>query len=441
MAVVGVVATSYPRWEGDAAGGFVEGHAAWLRARGAVVEVVAAGRGLPVPDGLFYGGGAPEAFERGGAGVIAAAAGFSTKMLAEVARRARRWDAVVAHWLAPSAVAAALATRKIPMLAIAHGGDVYLLERAKLLAPVLAMLVARDARLVFVSDELRRRALDAVPRVLASRVDARAIVQPMGVDDARSEAIARQRAARNPNRNPNPSPSPNPRPNPTRTVAVLARLVPVKSVDTAIAAMEMLPPDVRLVIAGDGPLRADLAAQAARFGERVRFTGWLNADARDALLADADVVVVPSAPIGIGADVLIETGSAPKRDHARTEGTPMVALEALAAGVPLVASATGGLRELVSHGATLVRPRDPSALASAIVDAITHVRARRPSRAFGWRVVGEALERHWHPTQREPRYAPAPSASQSSLAHWSSRRSDSADTRSNSGDLSVTETC
>ncbi|MBZ0233555.1 MAG: hypothetical protein K8M05_14615, partial [Deltaproteobacteria bacterium] len=83
MAVVGVVATSYPRWDGDAAGGFVEGHAAYLRARGDEVDVVAAGRGLPVPDGLFFAGGAPEAIEgaieRGGLGVLAAAAGFSTR--------------------------------------------------------------------------------------------------------------------------------------------------------------------------------------------------------------------------------------------------------------------------------------------------------------------------------------------------------------------------
>jgi glycosyltransferase involved in cell wall biosynthesis len=414
MALVGVVATSYPRWDGDAAGSFVEGHAAWLRARGDTVDVVAAGRGLPVPDGLFFDGGAPEAIEqalaRNGVGVLAAAAGFSARMLAVVARRARRWDAVVAHWLAPSAVAAALATapRRIPMLAVAHGGDVHLLERARLLAPVLAAMVARDARLVFVSDELRRRALDAVPRALARRVDTRARVQPMGVDDARATAIARRRAARTPSG--------------TRTVVVLARLVPVKSVDTAIAAMAALPADVQLVIAGDGPLRGELVARAARFGARVRFAGWLGADARDALLADADVVVVPSAPTGA---------------RARTEGTPMAALEALAAGVPLVASATGGLRALAQHGATLVAPRDPDQLAKAI-ECVLRLPAA-PRAGLGWRVVGDALDRHWRHDRREHRYAPAPPASQASDAQWSSRRSDSDETRSDSANLNVAE--
>lgn len=425
MAVVGVVATSYPRWAGDAAGGFVEGHAAWLRARGDEVDVVAAGRGLPVPHGLFYDGGAPEALERGGAGVVAAAAGFSTTMLAEVARRARRWDAVVAHWLAPSAVAAALATRRIPLCAIAHGGDVHLLARARLLTPALALLVARDARLVFVSDELRRRALDAVPRALASRVAARAIVQAMGVDDARSEAIARRRETRAVSVTP--------------TIVVLARLVPVKRIDTAIDAMAFLPPGARLVIAGDGPLRGELAARAARFGERVRFAGWLGADARDELLAAADVVVVPSAPLGSDAE-------------GRSEGTPMAALEALAAGVPLVASATGGLRALAAHGATLVPPRDPRALATAITSVLrlgladARPRSGRtgPSErraALGWRVVGESIDRHWRHDRREHSYAPAPQPSQANTARWSGRRSDSADPRSHSGDLGVTGGC
>ncbi len=421
MALVGVVATSYPRWAGDAAGGFVEGHAAWLRGRGDEVDVVAAGRGLPVPHGLFYDGGAPEALERGGVSVVAAAAGFSTRMLAEVTRRARRWDAVVAHWLAPSAVAAALATRRIPLCAIAHGGDVHLLARARLLAPVLALLVARDARLVFVSDELRRRALDAVPRAIASRVASRAIVQAMGVDDARSEAIARRREAR--------AASATTKTTTTTTIVVLARLVPVKRVDTAIDAMDFLPPGARLVIAGDGPLRDELAARAARFGERVRFAGWLGADARDELLAAADVVVVPSAPLGGDAD-------------GRSEGTPMAALEALAAGVPLVASATGGLRALAAHGAALVPPRDPRALAAAITSVLrlglADVRPERRTE-LGWRVGGEALDRHWRHDRREHSYAPAPQPSQSNDAQWSSRRSDSADTRNHSDDLSVTE--
>src|SRR5205085_2022997 len=96
-------------------------------------------------------GGAPDPV--GAAALVGHAAVFSARVAAAVAVRARRWDAIVAHWLVPSAIAA-LPTRA-PLLAIAHGGDVHTLKRARLLAPVLHALKRRGAQLVFVSDELR----------------------------------------------------------------------------------------------------------------------------------------------------------------------------------------------------------------------------------------------------------------------------------------------
>jgi len=376
---IGLVTTSFPRGHGDGAGGFVAGHAAYLGATGATVDVIAAGdplgdpSGPPddhvtrvrAPRGLFYAGGAPDALEARPR-ALAGALGFSARMLATVARRARGWDAACAHWLAPSAIAAAIATRRIPLLAIAHGGDVHLLDRARLLAPALALLDARGAQLAFVSDDLRRRALDAVPRVLAARIARRARVQPMGVDDGRAAEIAAARASRRPRGDDEPA-----------DLLVLARLAPIKAVDVAIDALAHLRTPARLVIAGDGPERARLEAAARPHGERITFAGWVDADRRDALLVAADAVLVPSAP----------------RPDGRSEGTPLAALEALAAGVPVIASAIGGLPELVAHGARVVPPRDPRALAAA-VDAALAAAAPRPA-ALGWQTAGAALDHHW----------------------------------------------
>ncbi len=72
-----------------------------------------------------------------------------------------------------------------------------------------------------------------------------------------------------------------------------------------------------------------------------------------ALLARASVVVVPSCALPNG----------------RSEGTPLIALEALAAGVPVVASAIGGLRAL-APAAVLVPPDHPALLAAAIDHAL-----------------------------------------------------------------------
>jgi glycosyltransferase involved in cell wall biosynthesis len=105
-------------------------------------------------------------------------------------------------------------------------------------------------------------------------------------------------------------------------------------------------PDATFVLAGDGPLRADLEARAGELGiaERCVFLGHRR-DVPD-LLAAADLLVLPSL----------------------YEGLPISVLEAMAARRPVVATAIGGTDEAVTHEATglLVPPRDAPALASAI---------------------------------------------------------------------------
>ena len=354
---IGVVTTSYPRGDGDHAGTFVAQHVAQLRARGHGVDVIAAGIARSgdverIHSRLFEGAGAPDILDRGRARDLIEAVAFTAKLTARVARRARRWDLIVAHWLAPSAIAALPA--RAPLLAIAHGGDVHALRRARLLAPALALLRARRARLVFASAELL-----AIARAHAGRwLDDAAIVQPMGVDVARFAALGRA-------------------PTSPPTIAVIARLVPVKGVDVALAALAHVRAPARLVVAGDGPERATLERAAA---SNARFLGTVDAARRDALLREASVVVVPSRELA----------------NRRSEGTPTVALEALAAGVPVVASAVGGLRAL--GRAALVPPDDPRALAAAIDRALAAPpppdQLRAAAAAFDWRLVDVRLFAH-----------------------------------------------
>jgi len=318
--IVGVITTSYPRFAGDPAGNFVAGHVAALRALGHDVDVIAAGDRTDdgvtrIASRLFYTGGAPDALERGGHALDAAS--FTARLTMAVVRRARRWDHAIAHWLAPSALAA-LPTR-VPLTVIAHGGDVHTLARARLLGPVLGLLRARRARLAFVTDELRR---------IAGAHDA--MVQPMGVDTAHFAALDRA-------------------PETPPLVVVLARLVPIKGVDVALAAMTRVRTRARMIVAGAGPERARLAALAGP----AELVGEVDAAGRDDLLRRASLVVVPSRVLANG----------------RSEGMPLVALEALAAGVPVVASAVGGMRELGAPIA-LVPPDDPGALAHAIDTAL-----------------------------------------------------------------------
>jgi glycosyltransferase involved in cell wall biosynthesis len=346
---VGLVTTSYPRFDGDPAGCFVAEHARDLAARGHTVEVIAAGDGIDdqpsaavrIPGAeLFYRGGGPEALERGGS--WPAAARFSARLAGEVARRARRWDAIVCHWLIPSALAAMFAAPRRPVLAIAHSGDVHTLRRIGALGPFAALAAARpQVRLSFVSRELRELFLAHAPRLARARLAARSQVCPMGIDLARFRAAPRAPAAAGP------------------TVLFLGRLVPVKGAAVAAAAACRWRSGARLLIAGAGPDEPELRARAAAAPPgRIELVGEVHGAGRDRLLAAADLVVIPS----------IRTASG------RTEGMPMAALEAMATGAPVLASRLGGLADLpVAH----VAPGDPSALAAAV----DHLLASPPARA------------------------------------------------------------
>ncbi len=386
MKTVGVVTTSYPRWPGDAAGNFVAGHAAWL-ARRLQVDVIAAGdpavddrhrggvRIVRVPDrgGLFYGGGAPEELEARVVGGTFAAVRFTAALAGAIRREARRWDGVACHWLAPSALIAAPLTRG-PMLAIAHSGDVHVLDRRGLLGATVAALVARGARLVFVAPDLLERARAAVPRPLRRRLDDAALVHPMGIDLTRFTAIAERRAGRA-------------RGEPAR-VAVVGRLVPVKGIDVLLDALPSIAAPLELSIAGDGPSRPALEARAAAAParHRIRFLGAVPPDRRDRLLADADLFVAPS--------IVLPGG--------RTEGTPTAVLEAIASGVPAITSDAGGLADLPSPWSRRVPAGDARALADAIAAALaagdTQPRADAAARSatvLDWPVVARRLHDHW----------------------------------------------
>lgn len=145
-------------------------------------------------------------------------------------------------------------------------------------------------------------------------------------------------------------------------ILFLGRVAPAKGVDEllqACARLALHDPAVRLVLAGEGQLdwarrRADQLGIAAR----VELPGWLAASEREAQLARAWLFCLPS--------------------HA--EGLPMAMLEAMAAGVPVVASRVGAIPDLLTHGVEglLAAPGDVDALMQAIgrllVDRALHAR-------------------------------------------------------------------
>jgi glycosyltransferase involved in cell wall biosynthesis len=146
----------------------------------------------------------------------------------------------------------------------------------------------------------------------------------------------------------------------------VGRLDPVKAQRDLLAALERLAPrhpSLRLEFVGDGPLRDALAAEARERGiaDRVRFRGEV-ARPEDAYAA-FDVFALPSL----------------------NEGISNTILEAMASGLPVVATRVGGNPELVVEGATgtLVSPENPAELAAAIERYLDDPALRRAHAAAG----------------------------------------------------------
>ena len=145
-------------------------------------------------------------------------------------------------------------------------------------------------------------------------------------------------------------------------VGIAGRLVPIKNIPLFLeAAVRVLRdvPDALFVVAGDGELRPLLQAEAEQaLGDRVRFLGWVS-DLPE-LYAALDVVALTSL----------------------NEGAPVALIEAAAAGRPVVATAVGGVAEVVEDGRTgfVVRSEDDEALAKRIVELLDDPAL---ARAFG----------------------------------------------------------
>jgi glycosyltransferase involved in cell wall biosynthesis len=149
---------------------------------------------------------------------------------------------------------------------------------------------------------------------------------------------------------------------PPRIVSV-GRFAFPKDFTTLMESLSLLDADYRAVLVGDGPGLAEVAATAEARGlsDRVEFLGAQGNVAE--LLACSDVFVLSS----------------------RSEGFPVSVLEAMAAGLPVVATDVGGVAEAVTDGETgiLVPAADPQALAGALEDLVADAELRRRLGAAG----------------------------------------------------------
>ena len=162
-----------------------------------------------------------------------------------------------------------------------------------------------------------------------------------------------------------------------QTLLFVGRLAGVKGVPILLDAVTTLKarhPQLRLALIGDGPERAALEERAKPLGETVVFLGYQGQSEVAEALSQSDVFVLPSF----------------------AEGVPVVLMEAMAAGVPVVATQIAGIPELVTQweNGVLVPPGDAPALAQAIEQLLASPDQRRVMGAVGRATVESEFNIH-----------------------------------------------
>jgi glycosyltransferase involved in cell wall biosynthesis len=259
---------------------------------------------------------------------------------------ADRPDLVHLHWIVPNGVAAAVpgsVPRTVPVAIGIHGSDAFLAEKPAM-RPLVRRALGRCALLTGCSAEL-------VDRVHAlGKAPVRREVLPYGVDCvAFSPDPARRGSWRHSLGIPDAAPM----------VLGVGRMATKKGFQVLVRALPSLLarfPAAHVVLAGGGDLEPELRAATAAWRDRVHFPGSVGRDALPDLFRAADVFVLPAVHDARG----------------NVDGLPNVILEAMASGLPVVATVVSGIPLAVTSGreGILVAEHDAAALERALAELL-----------------------------------------------------------------------
>lgn len=267
-----------------------------------------------------------------------------------------RYDVVHLHFIIPTGLLAWLATRtaRVPYVITPHGSDIpgYNPDRFqsehRMTTPLLKLILRNAAMIATPSQYLRGLLIDACGPFEVQHI-------PNGIDVDRFE----------------------PRPKQKR-ILMTGRLLPRKGFQHVLTALEGIADGWEIHIAGDGPLREEMEAQAKRLNLPVSFHGWVanDSDLLRELYETSAIFCLPS----------------------ERENASISLLEAMLAGMAVVTSNVTGCPETVGDTGIVVPPTDPEALREALKPLLADetlcaeygARARqRVLDTFDWEVIGE----------------------------------------------------
>jgi glycosyltransferase involved in cell wall biosynthesis len=270
--------------------------------------------------------------------------------------RAGHYDCVLASWAYPDGVAAGWLARRlgIPYVVKVHGSDLNVQAEHALRRRQIGPSLTAAGAVIAVSRALAHKAIDLGADPANVHVVYNGVDTTRFAPGSRSEARARLRLS--------------------TYEPLLLYVGNLKNTKGCADLLEAFPavlterPAARLVYIGAGPAQAALLDRADAMGcaGQVELTGPMAHDSLAEWFLAADILCLPS----------------------HNEGVPNVVLEAMACGTPIVATMVGGIPEVVPHFAgLLVPPREPDALAAALLEATSHEwdHARIAAHAAGFR--------------------------------------------------------
>ncbi|MCI6465954.1 MAG: glycosyltransferase family 4 protein [Faecalicatena sp.] len=225
-----------------------------------------------------------------------------------LSRIAKEYDYVHAHWIIPQGIVQSFF--KKPYIVTGHGGDVMELNGG--VFKLFKMRVLKRAKHVTVVSEKLKFKLKEMYGI------DNAIVQSMGCDISKFSPNKRKENLFNQDGK--------------KVLLFVGRFVEIKGIKYLLKAMEKI--DAKLIIVGKGPQEKELKEIAINLKDKVRFIGPQSHDELAITYASSDIFVIPSITLPGGV----------------TEGTPTVITEAMASGLPVVGSISGGIPEVIKDG-------------------------------------------------------------------------------------------
>lgn len=292
--------------------------------------------------------------------------------------RKEKIDAIYSHWLIPQGLIGAICKIifKTLHLSTVHAAGVFGLERLPFKRKIGNFIVKNSDKITVVSSYIGERLSGLISPELKKDIEKKMIILPMGVDvqlfqntNDKSELLSKYKIHSKFN------------------LLFLGRLAKKKGIPYLIKAMPKIlsrTKDVNLILCGNGYLRKELEQLVEKMGleKYVKFIGFVANKEKIDFISLANILIVPS--------VVIRSGE--------TEGLPVVILEGLAAGKPIIASDVSGVKDVIKDGENglLVKQKNPEQIAEKVLKLLDDKELRekfsknalKTSKKYDWEVIG-----------------------------------------------------